>query len=529
MDTKQDRIPKSRVERIADERRRLREELTASREEKRVFQKGFRETKKLLELIPGAIILVQQGKIILTNEALREQLGYTEDGLLGQDFGKLIHPDSAEYVKDLERRRVSAKTLREKDEIYLLTREGERRCYYLAIKKIRYQGRKAFLINMLGVDQRKQEEMSLRRVQRRDSLVRMASGLNQELERCLNALSVHARHFQNIESMGNKKEDRAAKRLSAAWEMGSLISRQLRCLTKTENQPSDLSLLDMGKLVRDAISLTRPKWGEGVEGNDGKIKINTYLRSRSPLEGNPQELTDVIVSMILNAMDAMPNGGEIYLTTEEHSGFVHVYIQDNGVGIKDDIKDKIFDPFFTTKGGSAQGMGLSLALAIVLRHGGDIEVVSQGGEGATFVIRLPIAGGVPRPKATKTGIKNSPVLIISDEGIVQDLLFRSFLNKGARPTVVTTTREGIKLLRKNKFDLVIGDLNMRHFEPSKIIPMIRGLDHDLPIALVNPEQAGKNMEVLEGLGADLVVGRPLEMDRIFSFFSQALAAKERTG
>jgi PAS domain S-box-containing protein len=527
MDTKQDRILKDRVERLTNEGRRLREELTASRKETRTLRKGFRETKKLLELVPGAIVLIQQGKVILTNEALREKLGYTEEELQGRDFSELIHPDSAEFVKALQWRRVLAKTLKEQNEIYLVTREGERLCYYPRVTKIRYRGRKAFLINMLGVGQRKQEEMSLKRAQRMDSLVRMASGVNRELESCLKALGDHAKHLDDVRSIGNKKDARSAKRLEAAWEMGSFISRQLSCLTKTENEPSDLFLLDMGKVVQEAVSVTRPKWKRGAEGDDGKIKINTYLRSLSPVMGNPQEIRDVLVALILNAVDALPGRGEIYLTTEEHSGFVHVYIQDNGVGIRDDIRDKLFDPFFTTKDGSARGLGLSLALAIVTRHSGDIEVISQEGQGATFIVKLPIAQGIPEPKGTRAGIKNSHVLIISDEGIVQDLFFKSFLKKGARVTVASTAKEGLKLLRKKGFDLVIGDLNMRHLEPTKIIPKIKELDRNLPIAMVNSEKEGKSLDALKKLGAELVVGRPLEMDRIFSFFTAALKTKGR--
>ncbi|MFH1240761.1 MAG: ATP-binding protein [Pseudomonadota bacterium] len=524
MGTKQDMILKERVERLTNEIRGLREERAALRKKKRTFRKSLRETEELLDLVPGALVLIQEGKIILANQAAREQLGYEEEGLLGRDFGELLQPDSTEQMTDLKRGRILARTLKDHYEVYLVTREGERLCYDLRVRKTRYRGRKAFLVNMFRVDQRKQEEMRLRRAQKTDSLVRMASGLNRELKGLLTALGDSATLF-NGSPTKDKKEVPFAKRLEAAWERASLVSTQLGSITKTKNEPSEISRFDMSKLIQDVVSLNRPKLSRTAEAGDGKIKIHTYLRSLLPVEGNPQEIGDAVLAIILNAVDALPDGGEIYLTTEEHSGFVHLYIQDNGIGIKEDIKEKIFDPFFTTKDGSSRGLGLSLAFGIVTRHGGDIEVISREGQGATFIVRLPIAQPSPEYKGIKAGIKNSRVLIISDQGVLQDLLLKSFLNKGARVAVATTPREGLKLLRRDKFDLLIGDLGMRHLQPSRIIPKIRQLDHDLSVALVHPEKERGAVEALKRLGADLVVSRPIQMDTIFSFFANALATK----
>lgn len=530
MDTKQDRVLRDRFERLRDENRGLRAELAALRKEKRGIERGLKETKELFDLVPGPLLLIQQGVIILANEAVREQLGYREEELLGQGLQDLIHPNSIGYVENLRRQRVSEKSLKDQYEIYLLTKEGETLCYDLQVKRIRYQGRKAFLLNMFRADQRKQEEMRLRQSLRLDSLIRMASGLNKEFRSCLSVLGDYTKHFQDTSPIKTEPEAWSARRLEAAWERGSFISRQLSCLTRTENEPSELSLLDMRQMVRDAIRLTRPKWKKGAEAPEGEIKVKTYLRPLSPVKGNPQEVRDVLTIMILNAVDALPNGGQIYLSTEENSGFAHVYIQDNGIGIKEDIKERIFDPFFTTKDGSVQGMGLSLAHAIVTRHGGEIEVLSRDGHGATFILKLPLARVSPpcRAKGARAGIKNSGIMIISGGGIVQEVLSKSFLGKGAKVTVASTATQCLRILKKSKFDLVIADLNIPHLDPSKIIPLIKQLDHNLPIVLVNSRKERKIRRGLKGLGADLVVGMPLEMDKILSFFSQALAGKGRS-
>ena len=128
-----------------------------------------------------------------------------------------------------------------------------------------------------------------------------------------------------------------------------------------------------------------------VAQDDAEISIKTYLRKLAPVRGNPKEIQNVFQSMISNAVEALPNGGEIYLTTEEDSDFAYVYIQDNGLGIPEEIRCKIFDPFFSTKSGSSLGLGLSMANAIVGQHRGEIEVMSNEGQGTTFIVKLPLA------------------------------------------------------------------------------------------------------------------------------------------
>ena len=277
---------------------------------------------------------------------------------------------------------------------------------------------------------------------------------------------------------------------------------------------------DLRKIIRDAVGSTRYLWKEDAEERGIKVDVKTYLRDVSPVEGNPDELKNIFVNMILNAIDALPSGGEVYLTTEESAGYAYVYIQDNGVGIPDDIKDRIFDPFFTINDGSKVGLGLSIAYATIKRHGGEVEVMSHKGQGATFIIKLPIAQKHPSPKAggAKKKINNSQILVIAEEGMVKDILSQLLVNKGGKVTTAYADIEWVKLLGKKKFDLVIADLNMSNLRSSKMISKIKKMHRDRPIILVNAEEG-------EEFGADLVIGRPLQMDRVLSLISEVLSNK----
>ncbi len=93
--------------------------------------------------------------------------------------------------------------------------------------------------------------------------------------------------------------------------------------------------------------------------------------------------------MIYNAVDAMPSGGEVRVSTQENRDRVVVYITDTGTGMTPEVKQRLFDPFFTTKGKAGTGMGLAVSFGIIRRHEGSIEVDSEPGRGTTFKISLP--------------------------------------------------------------------------------------------------------------------------------------------
>jgi two-component system, cell cycle sensor histidine kinase and response regulator CckA len=530
MNTRQRQHLENRVEKLKDQNLTLRKKLNALKKENKSLEKALGDTRKLLRDIPGSVVLIQDEKIILMNETARDQLGYAEEEILGRNFLDFIHPDSVEYVKNLHERRVSGKQVPDDYETYLVTRGGENLCCEFRVKKIRYQGRTAFLFDITGLDQRKQKEMRILRSQKMEALTRMATGLGREFDRFLSMLDEHSLRAKKIEPVPDKNFIQSLRKIEVARERGTFIIEQLSCLTMTQSERSDIVLLDLKKTVQNVVAATRPRWKGDIKNPVVRINVKTYLRALSPVEACPREIEDALMNIMLNAIEALPEGGEIYLTTEENGGFAHVYVQDNGVGIPDHIKDKIFDPFYTTKGVSRMGLGLSLAYAIINRHKGEIEVISQEGQGATFIIRLPLAPKTPPSKAKgpKKRIRDSNILIIADEVIVKDLLSQLLVSKGGRVTTVSTGMECLKLLRKNRFDLVIADLDTADLNAPVIIPKIRNMDKSLAVTLVNAVEEEGHSRALKKMGADLVIGRPLDMDRALSLISGVLAKRSKS-
>jgi signal transduction histidine kinase len=116
-----------------------------------------------------------------------------------------------------------------------------------------------------------------------------------------------------------------------------------------------------------------------------------------PVDGHASELRDVLMNLIFNAVDAMPEGGTLSIATQlEHpQNTVLVTVEDTGVGMPPDVRRRCLEPFFTTKGDRGTGLGLAMTYGIIQRHRGAIDIETQPGEGTTFRIRLPAS--VDRP------------------------------------------------------------------------------------------------------------------------------------
>jgi signal transduction histidine kinase len=124
--------------------------------------------------------------------------------------------------------------------------------------------------------------------------------------------------------------------------------------------------------------------------NFRKIEVRTDIRSTHALKLDPDQMQQVFLNLLLNARDAMPDGGKLDISVMQSDDHVEMVFADTGGGIDDEVKDKVFDPFFTTKGPTrGTGLGLSICYSIVKDHGGTIEIDSEKNRGTKFIIKIP--------------------------------------------------------------------------------------------------------------------------------------------
>lgn len=214
------------------------------------------------------------------------------------------------------------------------------------------------------------------------ALGRLTSGVAHEVKNPLNAMTIHLELLK-------EKLDRSPEEVQQSLEViGSEIRRLDRVVQRFLRfiRPEELSvkLLDLNALLRGVASLLEAGWKEGG------IAFTFQFDPHLPLiSGDEELLRQAFMNILLNACQAMPDGGKVRMSTEREDGFVNVSIADTGVGIPPEDLDKIFRLYYTTKAGGS-GIGLSMVYRIVQMHDGVIDVFSGGDGGTTVTVRLPV-------------------------------------------------------------------------------------------------------------------------------------------
>lgn len=305
---------------------------------------------------------------------------------------------------------------------------------------------------------------------------------------------------------------------------GAETARRLQTFAQTR-QDENFSEVDLAELVRDVIRVTEPRWKDQAQQQGLRYELIAALPPVPPVTGNPAELRQALVNIVLNALDAMPAGGEIAFSVRQEGEQVLVTVRDTGIGLKDEVKARVFEPFFTTKGPAGSGLGLSITYGIVGRHGGTIDLDSQPGVGSTFAIRLPIA--TPRPAHPPPGPQASfaegprSILVVDDEPEL-GLLLRDMLElDGHRVSVCQDGREAIDLFERERHDLVLTDLGMPGLNGWEVARAIKDTSPGTPVVVVTGWGTEMSRIELEGKGIDEVVAKPYVLEDLRAALEKA--------
>ncbi len=215
----------------------------------------------------------------------------------------------------------------------------------------------------------------------------LTAGIAHELNNPINNITLTSAMLEEeYEEMDDEERLDMIRDLTTQAERATRIVRNL--LEFARESEIDSEPLEVGALIDETLQLTANE----IKLKKAKVEIR-MKPNLPPIHGDKQHLSQVFLNLILNALDAMPGGGdlEIMVDKDRDPAYIAVKVRDNGDGIPDHIMTSIFDPFFTTKRqGKGTGLGLSVSLGIVKKHGGDIRVESKVGGGTTFTVLLPI-------------------------------------------------------------------------------------------------------------------------------------------
>jgi CheY-like chemotaxis protein len=206
---------------------------------------------------------------------------------------------------------------------------------------------------------------------------------------------------------------------------------RLREFCRPRESQSIRETVDLNEVVRQSVDLTRARWQTMALSKGITIRTELDLAAEQPsIPGSESEIRDAVVNLIFNAVDAMPSGGTITLQTRALGDGASIEVRDTGTGMNEQTRRRCLEPFFSTKGEHGSGLGLAMVYGMVKRHGGEIEIVSEPGEGTTMRLLFTSDGATAKPQQTtvspppaiasrKTGIR---ILLADDDAVLLESL-----------------------------------------------------------------------------------------------------------
>lgn len=295
---------------------------------------------------------------------------------------------------------------------------------------------------------------------------------------------------------------------------GANTVRRVQSFTRVR-QDEDFETLEPRALLAEVLEMTRPAW-ERAGASSRPVDASVRVDSSRTVVGNAADLREALVNLVLNAADAMPDGGTLELSARDDGEDVLLAVRDTGPGIPDEVRARLFEPFFTTKSTSGTGLGLSVAYGIASRHRGTLEVESRPGAGATFTLRLP-ARSLPVPAAPAPPASTAEslrALVVDDEDVVLQVLADLLEAMGVRVVRALGGAAGVAALEANEFDVVFTDLGMPGVTGWDVAAAVRARSEDTRVVLVTGWGHQIDEDEAHGRGVDRVLSKPFAWDDV---------------
>jgi signal transduction histidine kinase/CheY-like chemotaxis protein len=367
-------------------------------------------------------------------------------------------------------------------------------------------------------------------IEKLSALGELASGVAHDFNNTLAGILGRAQLLQRTNDP--EKIKRGLDVIIKTAEDGAKTVKRIQDFAR-QRRDHNFELVSIDQILMDASEITRPRWKNCAEASNIHIKVDLQIGSNALVMGDDSELREVLVNMVFNAIDAMPEGGTLSLSTRTENQSVIVKVVDTGVGMYPEVRSRIFDPFFTTKGKAGLGLGLAVSFGIIRRHGGNIEVESQYGRGTKFRITLPLAKmaekGVAVVEQTLETVLPAPaptasvpqqergrmrLLVVDDEDFVRDLLGDILEGEDCDVYLAATGSEALSVFREMEFDGVFTDVGMPGMSGWELAREIRQINSQIPIAVITGWGEAVGSHEQKAAGVNWIVAKPFTAERI---------------
>ena len=371
------------------------------------------------------------------------------------------------------------------------------------------------------IAERTKAEDQLRQAHKLQALGQLTGGIAHDFNNLLTVIQGSADMLRRAE-LAEPKRRRYAEAIVQASERAAALTGQL--LAFARRQPLQPEVLDVNGLIRGMTDLLDRTLGE-------RILVRTELAPKAcAVEADRAQLESALLNIAVNARDAMPDGGELLISTAAHDGgedgpMIAISVRDTGSGMDEETLGRAIEPFFTTKTtGKGTGLGLSQVYGFATQSGGDVRISSRPGEGTTVTLLLPCSGAVAgrESEAAAAGFearRKGRILLVEDNEEVGEFAETLLAELGHDVVRATSGEQALELAGEREFDAVFTDVVMPAMSGLELADRLARLRPDLPVILTT----GYSDEIAaSGTGGRPVILKPYRLDTIAAAIDQAI-------
>jgi PAS domain S-box-containing protein len=399
----------------------------------------------------------------------------------------------------------------------------------------------------LAYQDQRQTQKAMLQQERLLALGQMASGIAHDINNAISPVALYTESLLEKESDLSPRVRSQLETIQRAVDDVARTVARMREFSRRREPQLTLQPVNMNVLLRQVIDLTRARWSDMAQRRGIAIEIRTELAPDLPvIWGADNEIREALINLIFNAVDAMPNGGPLMLRTRAAPGtdgasgnaairkFVQIEVIDSGTGMDEDTRRRCLEPFFTTKGERGTGLGLAMVYGTVQRHGADIEIESEVGQGTTMRLSFPVSAAPPVTEAvalTASVVRPQRILLVDDDPLILKSLRETLEWEGHTITTADGGRAGIDTflaahIQGNPFSVVITDLGMPYVDGRKVSAAIKAA---APKTIVLMLTGWGQRLVAEGdipPQVDRVLSKPPKLRELRDALAMSLAARE---
>ncbi|MFC1834562.1 PAS domain S-box protein [Thermodesulfobacteriota bacterium] len=536
---------KRRVHEGTDELRRINERLQREIAERRKTEKALRESEaRYRDLFENASDFIYthdlQGNYTSVNRAVERILGYTSEEFLRLNFRDILEPETYAVAKENFRKKIHNGVNRTGPyEVLVRRKDGSSVWVEVTSRIIKDKGEP---IGVHGTarditDRKKAEDLQLQ-TEKLKGVSKLASGVAHNFNNLLQIIMNGAQLAGDGLDLGELSKTR--KHLDQILVSSRFGAETVKRLQSFANLRSDVDsaqsrVFDLSELVRDASEMTKPFCEVSPGTETPPIGIHLTLEDGCMIEGKQNELFEVVVNLIKNALEALPQGGHVKIASSVKQDRIILTVQDTGIGLDGEGLKRAFDPFWTTKGVNGTGLGLAVSYSIVSRHGGAISLESSKGHGTICKVELPLALRRPVPAAVSSKAPDSAysILLIDDVEPVVAMLHEGLTQLGHNVFTALSGSSGLEVLQREEVDVVICDLAMPGMSGWQVGEHIKkacdekGCPKTPFFLLTGWSGQADEKQRMAGSGVDAIVQKPVDLFSLMAVVDETLSQSYR--